>query len=171
MPLNLSGEGTSRSSSVNETLNTREVMHLMMVAFRILRSSADAWAVLSGVGKRLRSTKRWSTPAPTLEEVVRECLAVIDRRAVGGRRFDRRDVRRYQREIMQHAPQGDADVEMALSTLPDRARTVLILRDLEMLQVTEIAEILDVSPIAVRWYLHRARALIGLQLNLDPPSS
>lgn len=141
----------------------REVQHLMILALRILRSSADTWTLLSSLGERARSGQA----TPRLEDVVKECLAVIDRRALSGHRFGTREIRRYQREVTQHVPDSDAEVEVALSILPDRARTVLILHDVEALRLAEIAAILDITTVAARWYLHRARSLVRLQLQLD----
>jgi RNA polymerase sigma-70 factor, ECF subfamily len=45
----------------------------------------------------------------------------------------------------------------ALDDLPERQRTIVQLADLEGLNSSEIAEILDVSAGTVRWHLHQAR--------------
>jgi RNA polymerase sigma-70 factor, ECF subfamily len=45
----------------------------------------------------------------------------------------------------------------ALDALPERQRTIVQLADLEGLNSTEIAEILEVSAGTVRWHLHQAR--------------
>jgi RNA polymerase sigma-70 factor, ECF subfamily len=45
----------------------------------------------------------------------------------------------------------------ALDALPERQRTIVQLADLEGLNSSEIAEILDVSAGTVRWHLHQAR--------------
>jgi RNA polymerase sigma-70 factor, ECF subfamily len=45
----------------------------------------------------------------------------------------------------------------ALESLPERQRTIVQLADLEELNSSEIAEILDISAGTVRWHLHQAR--------------
>ena len=57
-------------------------------------------------------------------------------------------------------------VRSRIGELPESHRTVLVLRDIEELDTTEVAEMLDITPGAVKTRLHRARlALRGL---LDP---
>ena len=48
-------------------------------------------------------------------------------------------------------------VREAIAQLPDSYRTVLILRDIEELSTQEVADLLDVTPAAVKVRLHRAR--------------
>jgi RNA polymerase sigma-70 factor, ECF subfamily len=62
------------------------------------------------------------------------------------------------------SPERDADcaslgeqLRTALEGLPERQRTVVQLADLEGLNSTEIADILDIAPATVRWHLHEAR--------------
>jgi RNA polymerase sigma-70 factor (ECF subfamily) len=57
------------------------------------------------------------------------------------------------------------ELERAIRTLPDRPRSVFILRDIEGLSTEETAEILDLSPEAVRTRLHRARLILREQLS------
>jgi RNA polymerase sigma factor (sigma-70 family) len=45
-----------------------------------------------------------------------------------------------------------------LERLPDRQREVLMLYDVEGFAGAEIAEMLEISPVTVRWHLHQARA-------------
>jgi RNA polymerase sigma factor (sigma-70 family) len=45
-----------------------------------------------------------------------------------------------------------------LNRLPDRQREVLMLYDVEGFAGAEIAEMLEISPVTVRWHLHQARA-------------
>ncbi len=57
---------------------------------------------------------------------------------------------------------ADADLvsrsEAALATLPEDARTVVVLRDIEGLSTKEVAELLGVSESVVKVRLHRAHA-------------
>jgi RNA polymerase sigma-70 factor (ECF subfamily) len=54
-------------------------------------------------------------------------------------------------------------VRQAIEGLPESYRTVLLLRDIEELDTSEVAELMGLSPNAVKTRLHRARqALRGL---------
>ncbi|CAN5705508.1 RNA polymerase sigma factor [soil metagenome] len=48
-------------------------------------------------------------------------------------------------------------LQAAMAALPERQRTIVQLADLEELNSSEIAAILDVSAGTVRWHLHQAR--------------
>lgn len=58
-------------------------------------------------------------------------------------------------------------LEQALAKLSDDFRTILILREVEDLDYTEIAEVLDVPIGTVRSRLARARAALRKQLEVD----
>jgi RNA polymerase sigma-70 factor (ECF subfamily) len=55
---------------------------------------------------------------------------------------------------------GD-DILRVLASLPDKYRTVLVLRDVEELDCTEIAKIIHCTGATTRWRLHRARELFA----------
>ena len=57
-------------------------------------------------------------------------------------------------------------VRAAIDDLPETHRRVLLLRDIEELSTEEAAEVLDISPGAVKVRLHRARA--ALKKLLEP---
>jgi RNA polymerase sigma-70 factor, ECF subfamily len=59
-----------------------------------------------------------------------------------------------------------AQVRAAINRLPDTYRTVLMLRDIEELDTPEVAEMLGISPNAVKIRLHRARQ--ALRTLIDP---
>ncbi|HLF55736.1 MAG TPA: sigma-70 family RNA polymerase sigma factor, partial [Thermoanaerobaculia bacterium] len=59
-----------------------------------------------------------------------------------------------------------ARVRAAIDRLPEAYRTVLLLRDIEELDTAEVAEMLGVTPNAVKIRLHRARQ--ALRTLLDP---
>jgi RNA polymerase sigma-70 factor, ECF subfamily len=48
----------------------------------------------------------------------------------------------------------------ALEAMPERQRLVVQLIDVDGLKAPEVAEMLDISPGTVRWYLHQARATL-----------
>ena len=50
-------------------------------------------------------------------------------------------------------------VREMLDILPEKYRTVLVLRDMEGVEIAEIAEITGTNAATVRWRLHRAREL------------
>jgi len=54
-----------------------------------------------------------------------------------------------------------------IDELPDSHRTVLLLRDIEELDTTKVAELLDLSPGAVKTRLHRARQALRELLDRD----
>jgi len=57
-------------------------------------------------------------------------------------------------------------VRASIDRLPDSYRTVLLLRDIEELSTEETAEVLEITPVAVKVRLHRARQ--ALRTLLDP---
>ncbi|MEM7224185.1 MAG: sigma-70 family RNA polymerase sigma factor [Pseudomonadota bacterium] len=59
-----------------------------------------------------------------------------------------------------------AFVRAKIDELPDNYRTVLLLRDIEELEMTEIADLLELSPGATKVRLHRARS--ALKHLLEP---
>lgn len=54
------------------------------------------------------------------------------------------------------APEDDREVLVVLRALPERQRTVIVLRYYDDLTPTEIAEVLGVSPASIKSLLHRA---------------
>ena len=56
-------------------------------------------------------------------------------------------------------------VRSVLEALPEKYRTVLVLRDMENLDITDISNITGANPATVRWRLHRARALFRDRWN------
>ena len=63
------------------------------------------------------------------------------------------------------APTDDAEVWRAVAALPGQQRAVVSLHFLEDLPLTEIADILDISPSTARVHLHRARQTLRDQLE------
>jgi RNA polymerase sigma-70 factor (ECF subfamily) len=96
------------------------------------------------VGERFDRTGAWATPpVPWSDEV--DDRVVADRLA------------RRVREI--------------LPTLPDSQRQVVVLRDVEGLPATEVADLLGVTDGNQRVLLHRARARIRRELELEVTAS
>ncbi|HSJ24960.1 MAG TPA: sigma-70 family RNA polymerase sigma factor, partial [Longimicrobiales bacterium] len=59
----------------------------------------------------------------------------------------------------------------ALDTLPERQRTIVQLADLEGMNSSEIAVILDVPAGTVRWHLHQARQTLRAALGAPEEAS
>jgi RNA polymerase sigma-70 factor (ECF subfamily) len=72
-----------------------------------------------------------------------------------------------------HARQMAELIQAAIGSLPDEAREVLVLRDVEGLSAEEAAQVLDVSVPALKSRLHRARLSLSAQLNavLEAPKA
>lgn len=91
------------------------------------------------------------------------------RRVLHRRRTDRRyrarvvtdsELAEYADAVKHAMPDTRLDVERAIARLPDGARTVLVLFEIEGYPYREIASLLDVSVGTVRSQLHRARRLM-----------
>lgn len=63
------------------------------------------------------------------------------------------------------APGAAMDLEQAIAALPDQARHVLILHDLEGYRHREIADMMDIATGTSKAHLHRARQLLKTLLN------
>ncbi len=86
---------------------------------------------------------------------------------------------RYPEDAIEAAPEGAAppsrglrlDLERAVAALPDGAREVLLLHDVEGLKHREIAEQLGISIGGSKSQLFRARALVRTTLEPTPPEA
>jgi len=55
-------------------------------------------------------------------------------------------------------------IKKALEVLSPKQRSIFVLRDMEGLEITEVATIMNMPPVTVRWYLHRARTRLRGEL-------
>ena len=89
---------------------------------------------------------------------------VLQERRSRGRREAREvgsgDLERYGRAARRAMPGTRIDLERAIASLPDKARRVLVLRDIEGYKYDEIAQITGVSLGTVKAQIHRARGLV-----------
>lgn len=89
---------------------------------------------------------------------------VLQHRRSKGRRRAREvadpDLERFGRAAAQAMPGTRVDLERAIASLPDRAREVLVLRDVRGYKYDEIAEMTGVSLGTVKAQIHRARGLV-----------
>lgn len=63
------------------------------------------------------------------------------------------------------------DLERCISTLPNRARQVLVLHDIEGYKHHEIADMMQIAPGTSKAHLHKARQLLRQMLTDDLPQS
>ena len=78
--------------------------------------------------------------------------------------FSRRDIPADR--IIEHAEKRAA-VRACIAQLPDRYRSILIMRDIEDLSNAEVASLLGVTPNAVKIRLHRARQALATLLRRE----
>ncbi len=86
-----------------------------------------------------------------------------DRRSRGRRQAREQtveDLEQYATATTQAMPGTKVDLERAIAGLPDGARQVLVLRDVQGFKYREIAELTGVSLGTVKAQIHRARALV-----------
>lgn len=70
------------------------------------------------------------------------------------------DLEHYGRAARRSMPGTRVDLERAIAGLPDKARQVLVLRDVEGYKYNEIAQMTGVSLGTVKAQIHRARGLV-----------
>lgn len=90
-------------------------------------------------------------------------VVLQSRRSSGRRRHRERstdDLERYGHEAVRAMPGTRVDLERAIAGLPDGARRMLVLRDVQGYAYREIAEIEGVSLGTVKAQIHRARSLV-----------
>ena len=89
---------------------------------------------------------------------------VLQTRRSRGRREAREvgtaDLERFGRTARRSMPGTRVDLERAIAGLPDKARRVLVLRDIEGYKYDEIARLTGVSLGTVKAQIHRARGLV-----------
>jgi RNA polymerase sigma-70 factor (ECF subfamily) len=140
-------------------------------AVRRCDPAEDAADVLAEV--MLTAWRRWAD-VPVGGEA-RLWLYGVARRVLANRsRAERRRSRLVGRlraevaeRVREHSEPDDRDSEVrsALKTLSPTDREVLLLSAWEDLEPTEIAAVLDITPVTARSRLHRARARLGTALS------
>ena len=89
---------------------------------------------------------------------------ILQERRSRGRREAREigsdDLDRYGRAAQRSMPGTRVDLERAIAGLPEKARRVLVLRDVEGYKYDEIAKMTGVSLGTVKAQIHRARGLV-----------
>lgn len=93
---------------------------------------------------------------------------VLDRRRSESRRRAREedaDLADYLGAVRRASPETRLDLERAIARLPDGARTMLVLHDIEGYAYEEIARLAGVALGTVKSQLHRARRLLKEDLS------
>lgn len=89
---------------------------------------------------------------------------ILQERRSRGRRESRElgtdDLDRFGRTAVRSMPGTRVDLERAIASLPEKARHVLVLRDVEGYKYDEIAQMTGVSLGTVKAQIHRARGLV-----------
>ncbi len=118
-----------------------------------------AWMGLS----RFRGDSRFST---WLHRVA--VNVVLEDRRTAARRRGREvltdDWDRYDRAVVTTMPGTKVDLERAIAELPEGAKQVLILRDVQGYKYREVAKMLDVAVGTVKAQVHRARKMVQAKL-------
>lgn len=169
-----------------ETLVRAHMPALLRVARRFMRSEEDARdAVQDAFVSAFRSIGTFAANAQLSTWLHRIVINACLMRLRAQRRRPEEDIEEYLPRFLEDGHQvvrsepwcESADailqrtelcavVHQAIDRLPDPYREVLLLRDIEELTTGEAAEILGVTPNAVKIRLHRARQ--ALRTLLDP---
>ncbi len=70
------------------------------------------------------------------------------------------DLESYENGVRQAMPETKLDLERAIASLPEGAREVLVLHDIEGYRYREIAEMTEIAEGTVKSQLNRARRLV-----------
>jgi RNA polymerase sigma factor (sigma-70 family) len=119
-----------------------------------------AWSGLS----RFRGDSRFSTWLHRVAvNVVLEDRRTMARR--GKREVLTDSMERYDKAAVEAMPGTRVDLERAIASLPDGAREVLLLRDVQGYKYREVASMLGVAVGTVKAQVHRARKMVQQRLE------
>lgn len=146
----------SGSADLAEDL-TQETFVRVCASFRGFRGecSLATWLFRIARNTYLNSTRR---PTPTRIDTD-ELLAIPDEHDDGD------PVRHYA------SSEQRATIALALAQLPEKQRSILLLRDSEDLSYAEIADVLNISLAAVKVNIFRARVAFRRVYNHDQPGA
>ena len=112
--------------------------------------------VVNAALMKMRSRRR--RPEESIEPLLPTFLA-------DGHHTERFSGRELQPDVLMEQAEARAAVRACIDRLPDTYRTVLMLRDIEEVDTTEVAELLGVTANAVKVRLHRARQALATLLR------
>lgn len=152
------------------TLFQSEHRKLYMLALRMVGESEAAEDIVQE--GFLRAWRNWSqfrgdsTRASWVYGIVLRCALTSIRDSKRSRELVLRD-----EDVASNVPSYDPptelgmDLETALTLLPQRARAVFVLRDIEGFPTNDVAELLLITPGAVKSHLFHARRRLAAQLS------
>jgi RNA polymerase sigma-70 factor (ECF subfamily) len=147
-----------------EALYRRHAARIHALALRMSGSQARAEELTQEVfvraWRRLPSFRHDSQFGTWLRRLATH--GIIDELRKHQRRDKGREVRT---EAPRTTPHARVDLDRAICTLPDKARQVFVLHDVEGFKHTEIAQMMGITPGTARGQLHRARALLREALD------
>ena len=140
-----------------------------LLAFRALpqfegRCCLSTWLhriVVNAALMKLRSRRRH--PEEWIEEILPDCPSDGLSAATHGSVDEPEDAKLERAELRQL-------VRRCIGRLPERFRTVLVLRDIQELSTEEACRLLRLSPAAIKTRLHRARQALQKLLQKELPS-
>lgn len=168
--------GAAQTSTVAQTFEAVfRSDHRAVVAIAVALTGSRAAGEDVAQEAFLRAHQRWDhvgrydNPGAWVRRVAIN-LALSQQRRQGS---ERRAVARLE---LRRGDDGDATASVAgadrfweaVRTLPPQQRTAVVLRYVEDLPLTAIAEVLDVAEGTVKAHLHKARAALATRLSLDP---
>jgi len=153
-------------SSAFERLYRKHGRRLYAVCLRMVRDPARAEELVQDTfvraWDRLSSFRHESAFGTWLHRVgVNVVLkAIRDEKRRDDRVTNREDLDAFEREVQGSMPETRLDLERAIQALPDGAKQVLLLHDVEGYRYREIAEMMGVAEGTVKSQLSRARRLV-----------
>jgi RNA polymerase sigma-70 factor (ECF subfamily) len=146
---------TSETDAPDVVQDTFLQVHRSLTGFR-RESQFSTWiyriATNAGLMHRRSRARR---PSESLE-------AYLPRFDAGGRHLHTPDALQVTTRIEEMLDRAELarKVQEAIERLPDLYREAFVLRDLEELSTTAVAQVLDVEPATVRQRVHRARLMV-----------
>ena len=171
--------GSTRPEASGDTVDLavlfeRHGRRLYRLARRLTRDSAEAEDLVQDAF--LRAARAAGAVPPESTAAERWLVRTLVRLAHD--RFRRRRVRdhaapslvqpRSAPENPESAAIARRDVAHALDFLPPRRRAVVVLHELEERDTAEIARLLGIARVTVRWHLAAGRRELGRRLGLSP---
>ena len=154
-----------------ETLFELEKRRIYLLALRLTTDSAAAEDVLQEAF--LRAWRSWdefrgdSSRSTWVCGIAIRCALNMLRRERSILEFARQEASRDDRHVRRPASEERVDLERAIAHLPDKARAVFVLRDVEGFSTAEVAQLLAIAPGTVKAHLFHARRQLASTLSTN----
>lgn len=154
-----------------ERLYEQEVGHVYAVCLRMAANAQEAEALTQDAFVRawqhldgFREESAFSTWLHRIAvNVALSAQRSARRREARVRSTD--DLTPFDHPAPQPAPEATMDLEKSIATLPEQARAVLVLHDIEGYKHAEIGAMMGIAPGTSKAHLHRARTLLKARLT------